>query len=203
MKLYTSPIAPNPRRVHVFLAEKSLEVERIEIDINAAANREPAFRAINPMGQLPVLELDDGSYLAETMAICRYLEGLQPDPDLLGRDFREAATIEMWNRRMEHEIALAVFASFQMTHEFFAGRVEQVPEFGEVSRRKALSRLEWLDEELCGREFVAGDRFTVADITAVCAIDFGRVVKIRIDDGQKNLARWHATVSARPSVSAG
>jgi glutathione S-transferase len=202
MKLYTSKSAPNPRRVHVFLAEKGIEVPRVEVDIGNAENRGPAFLARNPMGQLPVLELDDGSHLAESVAICRYFEALQPDPNLFGRGAREIAQVEMWNRRMEHELALPVFASFQMTHEFFKGRVEQVPEFGAASKRKALARLAWLDADLAGREYIAAGRFTIADITALAAIDFGRVVGIRIAPEQRNLAAWHARVSARPSARA-
>jgi glutathione S-transferase len=202
MKLYTSKTAPNPRRVHVFLAEKGIEVPRVEVDLGSAENRAAPFLARNPMGQLPVLELDDGSHLAESVAICRYFEGLQPQPDLFGRGAREQAEIEMWNRRMEHELALPVFASFQMTHEFFKGRVEQVPEFGAASKRKAQARLGWLDGELARRDWIAGPRFTIADITALVAIDFGRVTGIRIAPEQEHLAAWHARVSARPSAKA-
>ena len=202
MQLHTSKTAPNPRRVHVFLAEKGIEVPRVEVDLAGAENRAPAFMARNALGQLPVLELDDGSYLSESVAICRYFEALQPEPDLFGRGAREQAEIEMWNRRAEHELALPVFASFQMTHEFFKGRVEQVPEFGAASKRKALARLAWLDGELASREYVAGPRFTIADITLLVAIDFGRVTGIRIAPEQKRLAAWHARVSARPSARA-
>jgi len=202
MKLHTSKTAPNPRRVHVFLAEKGIDVPRVEVDLGSAENRGAPFLARNPLGQLPVLELDDGSHLSESVAICRYFEALQPEPNLFGRDAREQAEIEMWNRRIEHELALPVFASFQMTHAFFAGRVEQVPEFGAASKRKALARLGWLDGELASREYVAGSRFTIADITALVAIDFGRVTGIRIAPEQKHLATWHTGVSARPSAKA-
>jgi glutathione S-transferase len=202
MLLYTSKTAPNPRRVHVFLAEKGIDVPRVEVDIGRAENRGAEFLARNPIGQVPVLELDDGTRLAESVAICRYFEELQPEPDLFGRAPLERAQIEMWNRRMEHEIALPVFATFQMTHEFFKGRVEQVPEFGAASKRKAIARLGWLDAELASREYVAGSRFTIADITALAAIDFGRVTGIRIAPEQKHLAAWHARVSARPSARA-
>jgi glutathione S-transferase len=202
MLLHTSKTAPNPRRVHIFLAEKGIDVPRAEVDIGRAENRAAAFLERNPLAQVPVLELDDGSHLAESVAICRYFEELQPEPDLFGRGARERAEVEMWNRRMEHEIALPVFAAFQMTHEFFKGRIEQVPEFGAVSRRKVLARLAWLDGELAAREYVAGNRFTIADITALVAIDFGRVTGIRIAPEQTHLAAWHARVSARPSARA-
>jgi glutathione S-transferase len=188
--------------VHIFAAEKGIELPRVEVDIGAAENRGAGFRRLNPMGLVPVLELDDGSYLAETVAICRYLEGLRPEPELLGRDAREQAFVEMWQRRAELEVALPVFATFQNTHEFFKGRIEQVPEFGEVSRRKALERLAWLDGELSGRPYVAGERFTIADITLLVAVDFGRVCGIRLQPDQAHLARWHADVSARPSARA-
>ena len=202
VKLYTSSSAPNPRRVHIFLAEKGIEVPRVEVDLGNKENRLPPFLERNPMGLLPVLELDDGRHLAETVAICRYLEGVQPEPNLLGRDPEEAAFIEMWQRRAELEVGLPIFATFQNTHKYFADRIEQVPEFGEVSKRKALARLNWLDGELGRREFVAGDRFTIADITLLAALDFGRVTGIRITPDQQNLARWHASVSARPSAKA-
>jgi glutathione S-transferase len=202
MRLHTSKTAPNPRRVHVFLAEKGIEIPRVEVDLGNAENRAPAFRARNPLGQLPVLELDDGTHLAESVAICRYFEALQPEPNLFGQTAREQAEVEMWNRRAEHELALPVFASFQMTHEFFRGRVEQVPEFGAVSKRKALAALAWLDAELAKREYIAGERFSIADITALVAIDFGRVTGIRIAPEQHQLAAWHARVSARPSARA-
>lgn len=202
MLLHTSKTAPNPRRVHIFLAEKGIEIPRAEVDIGAAENRSAGFLARNPMAQVPVLELDDGSHLAESVAICRYFEELQPEPNLFGYGAHERARVEMWNRRMEHEIALPVFATFQMTHAFFAGRVEQVPDYGAVSKRKALARLAWLDSELAGRDYAAGDRFTIADITALCAIDFGRAVGIRITPEQSHLSAWHARVSARPSARA-
>jgi glutathione S-transferase len=202
VKLYTSARAPNPRRVHIFLAEKGIDIPRVEVDIGRAENRQPEFRRRNPSGLVPVLELDDGTHLAETVAICRYLEALHPEPNLLGRDAREAALVEMWQRRMELEIALPVFATFQNTHEFFKGRIEQVPEFGAVSRRRAHERLAWLDGELAQRPYVAGERFTIADITLLAAVDFGRVCDIRIGPDQSHLSRWHNTVSARPSAKA-
>ncbi|MCE2391380.1 MAG: glutathione S-transferase family protein [Proteobacteria bacterium] len=202
MQLHTSAIAPSPRRVHIFAAEKGIDLPRVEVDINSMENRKQPFMELNPMGKVPVLELDDGSFLSESMAICRYLEDLHPEPNLLGRDAREAAFVEMWNRRMEHEIVLSVFATFQNTHDYFKERIEQVPEYGEVSKRNVLGRLAWMDGELAQRPYVAGDRFTVADITLLAAVDFGRVTGIRIQDDQQNLARWHESVSSRPSAGA-
>jgi glutathione S-transferase len=204
MKLYDSALAPNPRRVRIFLAEKGLSVPAEQVDLAKSENRSEEFRRKNPLGQLPVLELDDGTCISESVAICRYFEVLHPEPPLLGApgDAREQALVEMWQRRMELDLFRHVTGAFQNLHAFFQGRIEQVPAYGEVCRRTARERLAWLDGELAGRPFVAGDRYTIADITALVAVDFGRTVDVRIDPEQKNLARWHETVSARPSAKA-
>ncbi len=202
MKLYDSPMAPNPRRVRIFLAEKDIEVPTVEVDIAGAENRKSPYVDRNPMGGVPVLELDDGTWLAESVAICRYFEETHPDPPLMGEGAQDRALVEMWNRRMESEVLIMIAQVFRNSHEFFKGRIPQVPEYGEACRGVATKRLEWLDQELASREFVAGDRFTIADITALCGIDFGRVSKIRIAPDQKHLARWHEAVSGRPSATA-
>jgi glutathione S-transferase len=202
MRLHDSAAAPNPRRVRVFLAEKGIEVPTVAVDIGKAENRQPPFLAMNPMGGIPVLELDDGTCISESVAICRYFEEVKPEPPLMGTDAVDRALVEMWNRRMEHEVALPAMQSFRNTHEFFKGRIPQVPEYGAVSKKHALARLAWLDEVLADREFIAGDRYTIADITALIGIDFGRVTQIRIEPDQKNLQRWHETVSSRPSAKA-
>lgn len=202
MKLYDSAMAPNPRRVRIFLAEKGIEVASEQVDIAKAENRQPPFLAKNPMGGLPVLELDDGTHIAESIAICRYFEAIQPDPPLFGVDAKDTAVVEMWNRRMELEVFNTITGCFRNTHDFFKGRIPQVPEYGEVCRGAAEKRLAWLDEVLADRDFIAGERLTVADITALCGIDFGRVTAIGIKPEQKNLARWHEAVSSRPSAKA-
>jgi glutathione S-transferase len=202
MKLYDSKLAPNPRRVRIFLAEKGITVPTVQLDIARGENRKPENLARNPLGGVPFLELDDGTVIAESVAICRYVEETHPEPPLLGTDARDRALVEMWQRRMELELFRWVTGCFQNTHEFFSGRIEQVPAYGEVCRSNALRRLAWLDGELAGRPFVAGPRYTIADITALCAVDFGRVVDVRIAPEQKNLARWHEAVSARPSAKA-
>jgi glutathione S-transferase len=202
MKLHDSASAPNPRRVRIFLAEKGVSVPVVPVDIAKAENRKPPFLAKNPLGGLPVLELDDGSCIAESVAICRYFEELQPAPPLMGVDAKDKAIVEMWQRRMELELFRHVTGCFQNTHKFFAGRIPQVPEYGEVCRNAARARLAWLDGELAGRPFVAGERYSIADITALCAIDFGRVSDIRIQPEQKQLARWYESVSSRPSAKA-
>jgi glutathione S-transferase len=202
MKIYNSPVAPNPRRVRVFLAEKGLTVPLEDVDIGNAVNRQPDFLKINPLAGVPVLELDDGTHIAESVAICRYFEGLQPEPPLMGIDAKDRAVVEMWNRRMEFAVLMPIADSFRQRHEFFKGRIRQLPAYAELQKENATDALKWLDRELAHRRYIAGDRFTIADITGMIAIDFGRVSKITIQPDQSNLARWHAEVSARPSAKA-
>jgi len=202
MKLYDSALAPNPRRVRIFLAEKGIEVPLVAVDIVKAENREPAFLAKNPLGGVPILELDDGTIIAESTAICRYFEEIRPDPPLLGTDARDRAVVEMWLRRVEFEVAFPIMQTFRNTHDFFKGRIPQVPEWGAVCKQRALEQLAWLDAEMADRPFVAGDRYTIADITLLIGVDFGRVSAIRIDPEHKNLARWYGEVSSRPSSKA-
>jgi glutathione S-transferase len=202
MKIYNSPTAPNPRRVRVFLAEKGVQVPYEDVDIGKAVNRQPEFRKKNPMAGVPVLQLDDGTCIAESVAICRYFEELHPEPNLFGVGAKERAQVDMWNRRMEFNLLQPIADTFRQRHEFFKGRIRQVPEYADIQRLNAEDSLKWLDGELANRKFIAGDRFTIADITAMIAVDFGRVSKIGIQPDQKNLARWHAEVSARPSAKA-
>ena len=202
MKLYDSTFAPNPRRVRIFLAEKGITVPTVQVDLGKAENREAPFLGKNPLGGVPILELDDGTVIAESVAICRYFEETQPNPPLMGTDAKDRAIVEMWSRRTELEVARPIMQTFQNTHAFFKGRIPQVPEYGEVCRAHATKRLEWLDAELAKREFIAGPRFTIADITLLIGIDFGRIVKIGIQPEQKNLSRWYEAVSSRPSAKA-
>ena len=203
MKLYNHTLAPNPRRVRIFAAEKGIELSLEEVDILAGQSRMPEFLAKNSSGAVPVLELDDGSYLSESVAICRYLEGLHPEPNLLGRDHREQAEIERWNRRMELELFAVIGRTAQNTSSIFQGRFKQFPDYGEAQRVIVHRRLERMDHELVGHQFVAGDRFTIADITALVAIDFGgRLADIRIAPELAHLTRWHQAVSSRPSAKA-
>jgi glutathione S-transferase len=199
VKLYNHAVAPNPRRVRIFAAEKGIELSLEEVDILAGQSRTPEFLAKNSSGGVPVLELDDGSYLSESVAICRYLEGLHPEPNLLGRDLREQAEIERWNRRMELELFAAIGRTVQNTSPIFQGRFKQFPDYGEAQRTAVRQRLERMDREL----FVAGDRFTIADITALVAIDIGgRLADIKIAPELAYLTRWHELVSSRPSAKA-
>ena len=203
MKLYSHALAPNPRRVRIFAAEKGIDLVLEDIDILAGQSRTSEFLAKNSSGGVPVLELDDGSYLSESVAICRYLEGLHPEPNLFGRHLREQAEIERWNRRMELELFATIGRTFQNTSPIFQGRFKQFPEYGETQRAIVYQRLERMDRELSGHEFVASDRFTIADITALVAIDIGgRLADIKIEPELIHLTRWHKTVSSRPSAAA-
>ena len=192
----------HPRRVRIFLAEKGVTVERREVDAAGGANATPEFLRMNPLGRLPVLELDDGGSIAESLAICRYLEALHPDPPLMGRTPREAAQVEMWTLRMDHELSRPIADVFAHTSEFYRGRIEQVPQVGEWARGRALHTMAWLDDELAGRAHVAGPDYTMADIVAQCALVLGKAVGLRVPPGMPNLARWFAAVSARPTARA-
>lgn len=200
--MYDFTLAPSPRRVRMFLAEKGIEVPLVQVDIMKNANRTPEFYEKNPSGALPILELDDGSCLAESVAICRYFEELQAEPPLFGVGARERALVEMWNRRIELEIFAPVGHVWSHLSEVAKGRGRRIAEFGEIQKRTAIDRIAWLDEDLENREFIAGDRFSIADITTLCMIDFARSVDIRIQPVQKNLARWYRAVSSRPSAKA-
>ena len=203
MKLYDSKVAPNPRRVRIFLAEKGIEIPTVQVDIGKGEHKTEEFvSGVNQLGQLPTLELDDGSHISESMAICRYFEEIQPDPPLFGSGAKERALVEMWNRRVELTLLATVAAGFRHTSDFFATLEDQVPAWGELNKGKAPARFDWLDGVLADREFVAGENYTVADITALCSVDFARVIGLKIGDDRPNLARWHAAVSARPSAKA-
>jgi len=202
MKLYDLAAGLNPRRVRIFLAEKGVSIPIVSIDMLKGENSSPGFLAINPLGKLPVLELDDGSHISESTAICRYIESLHPEPNLFGRDARESADIEMWDRRVELTVMAPILHVFRHLSPFWAGRVIQVPEWGEVSKKESFDRLKWLDTELASREFIAGNRYTVADITLQCTMIVAKNVGIRIPEDHSNLARWFAQVSARPTARA-
>ncbi|HEX7843348.1 MAG TPA: glutathione S-transferase family protein [Kofleriaceae bacterium] len=203
MLLYHDTRAPNPRRVRIFLAEKEVAYDTIEVSIAAAEHQKPEFRQKNPLALLPVLELADGKILRESMAISRYLEELHPEPNLFGADPWERAMIEQWNRHAELELLIPIAQVFRNTNAFWSGRIRQSPEFGEIMRDQVASRFDWFERELAQRPYIAGQRFTVADITALCAIDFGKVSNIRIKpETHPHLAAWHARVSGRPSAKA-
>ncbi len=203
MKLYLdSGRAPNPRRVRIFLAEKGLTLPIEPIDIGAQAHKASAFRAVNPMQRLPALMLDDGTVIAESIAICRYLEALYPVPPLFGEGALEQAVVEMWQRRIEFHLLTAVSNVFRHLHPAMSPlEVPQVPAWGEANKPRVQEFLAFLDGELRGRGYVAGPRFSIADITAVVAVDFMKPAKIAMPEGLANLQRWYREVAARPSVA--
>lgn len=203
MKLYDGGRAPNPRRVTVFLAEKGIEIERVPVDMGSLGHKSAEVTGLNPLQRLPVLVLDDGTALSESVAICRYLEELYPEPPLMGVDARDRAIVEMWNRRVELHLLASVAAAFRHTHPAMKEwEVPQVAEWGEANRPKALAFLELLDKELANREFIAGDRYTIADITTMIAVDFMKPARIDKPEHLENLMRWYRAVSSRPSAQA-
>jgi glutathione S-transferase len=203
MKLYDGGRAVNPRRVRIFLAEKGIDVPIEPVDIATQEHRTEAFAAINPMRRLPALVLDDGTVIAESVAICRYFEALQPDPPLFGRGALEIAQVEMWNRRAEFHLMGPVTTVFQHLHPFMKPLVNpQVPDWGEANKPRVFEFLGFLDSELANRPYIAGNNFTIADITALTAVDFMKVPKLPLPDELANVRRWHASVSARPSAAA-
>ncbi|MCS6986115.1 MAG: glutathione S-transferase family protein [Sphingomonadaceae bacterium] len=210
VRLYDMRMAPNPRRVRIFLAEKGIEVPREEVDIPSGANLSPEFLAINPRGVLPTLVLDDGTVLDESIAICRYFEELQPEPNLMGRDPLDKARIESWQRRMEFDGLLNIAAIFRNTAPAFAHRsapgavpaTDHIPALAERGRVLARHWLDALERRLAEQPFVAGDRFTVADITAFVCVEFGKWVDLRPGDGHPAVRRWYQAIRARPSAQA-
>lgn len=203
MKLYDGGRAPNPRRVRIFLAEKGIKVPTEQVDLGKLEQRSDAYTAINPMQRVPALVLDDGTVIAESVAICRYFETVQPDPALFGRGALESALVEMWNRRAELHLLFPVASVFQHLHPAMKVMVNpQVAEWGEANKPRVFAFLQFLDGELKSRPYLAGEGYTIADITALVAVDFMRVSKMAVPDMLANVRRWHAAVSARPSAGA-
>jgi len=203
MKLYDSRQAPNPRRTRIFLAEKGITVPTEQVDIIAKQHKTPEYAAINPLQRMPALVLDDGTVITESIAICRYFEVLQPEPPLFGVGAKEIALVEMWNRRVELGLFFPVAQVFRHTHPAMKElEVPQVPDWAEANKPRIIESLHVLDGELKNSQFIAGDRYTVADITALCAVDFMKPARVAVPDDCTNVKRWHADVSARPSAKA-
>jgi len=203
MKLYDRGPAPNPRRVRVFLAEKRIEVPMVPIDLGALEHKSADFAQINPLQRIPVLVLDDGTAIAESIAICRYFEELHPEPALFGRGAREIAQIEMWNRRLELHLLYPVMHVFRNTHPAMKQlEVPQVPAWAEANKPRIAECLRIFDREIKHMPFVAGDRYSVADITGLVAVDFMKRANLAVPEECANVQRWHAQVSARPSANA-
>jgi glutathione S-transferase len=203
MKIIETRTAPNPRRVRIFLAEKGIEVPFEERDLMKGALRTQDFTQLNWFQRVPVLILDDGSAISETVAICRYFEELNPQPALFGTGAVGRAMVEMWNRRMELGLLIGVQFAFRHLHPAMAHlEVPQIAAWGEANKPKVLELLGFLDKELATRPFIAGDTLSIADITTLCAVDFMKPARIQRPPELKNLERWHQEMSARPSAKA-
>jgi len=202
MKLYDGGRAPNPRRVRVFLAEKGITIPTEQVDLGKLEQRAEAYTAINPMQRVPALVLDDGTVIAESIAICRYFEAVQPDPPLFGRGALNVALVEMWNRRVEFHLFAPVTTVFQHLHPAMKVMVDpQVPAWGEANKPRIFQFLKFMDGELKRRPHIAGEDFSVADITALVAVDFMKVSKLAVPEELAEVRRWYAAVSARPSAA--
>ncbi len=209
MKFYDCVTAPSPRRVRIFAAEKGIDLPTVQVDLRNGEHFGEAFRAINPTCTVPVLELDDGTCIYESVAVCRYLEAAYPEPPLMGSDPAEQGVVAMWDHRIEFEGFQAAAEMFRnvsrgMKDHALAGPdpVAQIPELAERGRLRVGRFFNTLDGQLDGREFVTGTRCTVADITALVAVDFINRLKVDIPEACGNVRRWHEAVSARPSASA-
>jgi len=203
MKLFDGGRAPNPRRVRVFLAEKGVEVPLVPVDMGAMGHKQEPVRSRNPLQRLPVLELDDGTIITESVAICRYFEELHPEPALFGKGALGKAQVEMWQRRMEFNLLSSVAQAFRHIHPAMKEwEIPQIPEWGEANKSKAVDFLKLLDAELANREFAAGDSYSIADITGLIAIDFMKPARIKVPEDCANVLRWHFAISSRPSAAA-
>ncbi len=206
MKLYEMTGAPNPRRVRIFLAEKGITVPFVQVDMRKGEHKAPEFMKKNPSGKIPVLELDDGTCIAESVAICRYFEALHPKPSLFGATPKELGRIEMANRQLELELLSQVGVSWvngPIVAQMAPGRFKQNPQAKETSDAAVRSFYKRLDGELAQREYMADNAYSIADITGLVTVDFaGSLVDLKPDDSLKNLWRWHSAVSSRPSAKA-
>ena len=203
MKLYDLPASPNTRRVRIFIAEKNLKIDMVPINMMSGENKTEEYLAKNPLGRMPLLELDDGTCLAESIAICRYLESEFPDPPLFGTTSLEKAQIEMWQRRMEFQFLNPMIDIFRNTHEMWKDRIVQIPQVAEIASESVKEQMVWLDQELEGKEYIVGGGYSVADITAQCAFVMGKAaVGIRIPEDLSNLNDWWSRVTSRPTARA-
>ena len=200
MRLHESP-SPNARRVAVFMAEKGIECERISVDIRAGENIQTEYLSKNPAGRVPVLELDDGTYISESIAICRYFEAIEPEPNLFGLEALEIANVEMWQRRVELNLFLEIAGAFRNITGFFKDRETCVEEWGQVCAEKAPKALTMFDDQLSNSQYLAGDRFTVADITLAITLDFAEMVKVAPLPILEHVARWRASMTSRASLA--
>ncbi len=203
MLLYDTKVAPNPRRVRIFLAEKGIEVPTTNVDLGKMEQKSDAYAKINALQRTPALVLDDGTVITESVAICRYFEELQPEPALFGRGALGKALVEMWQRRMELSLLAPTAMTFRHSHPAMAQmEVPQIAEVAETNRPRVVDFLRVLDAHLAGSRFAAGDEYSIADITGLVGMDFTRLARIETPADLKNVARWRAEISARPSAAA-
>ena len=203
MKLYLSPRAPSPRRVTIFLAEKGVtDMEQVTVSIAQNEHQSAAYRAKSPLAKVPALELDDGTTISETVAICRYFEETQPEPSLFGKTAFEKAVVDMWVRRVEFMIMTPVGMFWRHAHPYTAALLTQHKDFGESNRETVAGGMRWMDRELEGKAFVAGDAYSMADICLLSTIDFATWIGLDVPEDCANLKAWHERVTARPSAAA-
>ena len=203
MRLYDGGRATNPRRVRIFLSEKGISVPIVPVDLAAMEHKSERYSALNPLQRVPALELDDGVVITESIAICRYFEALQPEPALFGTGPLEIAMVEMWQRRIELHLLQGIQHVFRHLHPGMKEHeVPQIAAWGEANKPRVLEFLALLDRELAGRRFAAGDRYSVADMTGLVALDFMRAAKLHIPPEYTHVGRWHEELSARPSARA-
>ncbi|BBM04239.1 glutathione S-transferase family protein [Microbulbifer sp. GL-2] len=203
MKIYEFASAPNCRRVRMYLAEKGIDVEFAPVDITKGENLTPEFRSKDINKKVPVLQLDDGTHIAESVAIQRYFEELHPSPPLFGRNAKEKALVEMWTRRADFNLMLSVGMCFQHVSGFFKDRMNVYPEFGEDAGKRAMKFMGVLNDHFSDHEYLIDDYFSVADIGMVCSLDFGKVQNLRPDaEKHPHLIRWREQLKLRPSFKA-
>ncbi|MEQ3747634.1 MAG: glutathione S-transferase family protein [Henriciella sp.] len=203
MKLYDYKAGPNPRRVRIYLAEKGVEIPLVNVDIMKREQKSPEFLKKNPIGSIPVLELDDGTCISESVAICRYIEEIHPEPPLFGRTPKEKAIVEMWLRRVELNFMMPVGMVWIHGHPLTAKLIKQIPEAAEQNRKRVHMGYKLLDDQLSQTTFIAGDAYSVVDAVALGSLDFANgLVGVPYGDDLPNLKRWHDAVSARPSAQA-
>jgi len=202
MKLFTTSASPNGRRVNIAVAEKGLEIEKQEIDLAGAENLSDEFRARNPFGRVPVLQLDDGTYLSESVAITLYLDSLHPHPPLFGSNGLEQAQVEMWGRRVELNLLVPVAQAFRNLSGMFKDREKISKEWGQISAEVAQDAVPLFDEQLAKTKFIAGNYFSVVDISLLCTLDFAKATGQELPFDLPNISRWHRLVSERPSAKA-
>ena len=202
MIFYDGGGAPNARRVRIYLSEKGLDIPMKTIDIMKGEHKTDEYKKISPLSQVPALELDDGTFITESIAICRYFEALNPDPNLMGTDPNEIAIIEMWQRRLELLLMIPIASVFRHGHPAMKHLENQVIEWSEANKPRILSFYNWLDKQLKGKDFICLNRYTLADVTALTCFEFAKWPKINIPEDCLNLKKYYQMLSDRPSAKA-